>query len=439
MMINSPHCEGDKRRKILSVKGAIFWAPPTTEGYLKLMTLSSALNQESKTNMESSQFLILAKQVWQVWEHHGSPANDSSNNKNIKWKEFYNATAVIIPYVDVKKKPQMRFNELAPFLFEMSKQTFTKYMKILDKSRVGELIAFNGMPQKEVIDRSKDWTAWKIPKKTMRDLQGCSDMDLDKLATHLLKGTKVSLTREKPKHSSWKPKISGKFITIEQYCKNKKMKGAFEVACLQYIVNREKSKALFKLEPNERRQQFLQMMTFYQLTKQKIKKLRLALGKAYPRNALIKKLSRSRLKQHIPQAFRNMVRAIRRSVDKDGNARPATLHNQLQLQSFPDLTTKGFLSKLDKTFLNTGEFLFFYASILNKAENAHNRRFFSSFIQLTVALGKSNGHVLVVVANPYESYLFKKELSEHPWYIFFTTQYTTEQSKRKAEIDVFDT
>ncbi|CAM6104407.1 unnamed protein product [Calypogeia fissa] len=86
LMLNMPNIDRHKKALILTVEARIFWAPPTNAGYLSLIQLSSALNQESKTNMHSYQFFILAKQVRQLWKHHGSPASDSSNNKLHHWK-----------------------------------------------------------------------------------------------------------------------------------------------------------------------------------------------------------------------------------------------------------------------------------------------------------------------------------------------------------------
>ncbi|CAM6088162.1 unnamed protein product [Calypogeia fissa] len=75
----------------------------------------------------------------------------------------------------------MRLMEFSPFIFTMSDDMFNLYMKVLEASRDGEIVAFNGCTQRQVVDRTEDWTAWQIKKRSLRDLQGCDDVLLRKL------------------------------------------------------------------------------------------------------------------------------------------------------------------------------------------------------------------------------------------------------------------
>ncbi|CAM6113017.1 unnamed protein product [Calypogeia fissa] len=157
-MLNSKICDADRKRQILNVDAAIFWAPATNEGNLKLMSLSNALNMENSATIKESQFLVLAKQIRELWKHHGRLKNDTSSTRDIKYKDFCAAVKIVYPAAFGKKG--MRLMDFSPFIFTMSDETFDLYMEVLDASRDGKIVAFNGCTQRQVVDRSEDWTAW---------------------------------------------------------------------------------------------------------------------------------------------------------------------------------------------------------------------------------------------------------------------------------------
>ncbi|CAM6115777.1 unnamed protein product [Calypogeia fissa] len=167
-MMNNSLCDADQKRQIKNVDGVMYWAPPMNAGNLKLMGLSNALNMENSATIKESQFLVIAKQIRDLWKHHGHPNNHSSSTREKNYKDFY--AFVRIVYLGAFGKQGMRLMEFSPFIFTMSNETFELYMQVLEASRVGELVAFNGCTQREVVDRSKDWTAWQLKKRNLRDL-----------------------------------------------------------------------------------------------------------------------------------------------------------------------------------------------------------------------------------------------------------------------------
>jgi hypothetical protein len=74
------------RRGLSTIPAIIFWAPYTVEGNLKMMGLSKALNHVHDTKMEESQFMIVARQIRQIWKEWGSPLQSTAISRGSKWK-----------------------------------------------------------------------------------------------------------------------------------------------------------------------------------------------------------------------------------------------------------------------------------------------------------------------------------------------------------------
>ncbi len=91
-----------------------------------------------------------------------------------------------------EERGYIKFLELTPFIFHMKDSTFNLWWQVYERARVGDLIAFNSALMKDCIPK-KDRNSWQITKTCIRDLQGCDDSDLKKMALFLLEKKKISL------------------------------------------------------------------------------------------------------------------------------------------------------------------------------------------------------------------------------------------------------
>src|SRR5450759_5342160 len=129
---------------------------------------------------------------------------------------FCKAAKIVIPWAKEDKDKVLNFVELAPFIFNMSDETFGKWMQIHEKSRTGDLIAYNAMKQKE-LEARVDRETFMITKRNFRDFQGLTDEGLSKLADYLLVGKKVSLAKDKPSTANYDMEQEGKWVALKDY------------------------------------------------------------------------------------------------------------------------------------------------------------------------------------------------------------------------------
>lgn len=148
---------------------------------------------------------------------------------------FCKAAKIAYPNA-VEDRGNIRFLEMAPFIFEMSDETFERWMIVQEMSEEGLLIHYNRQHQhtaKPYVDR----TTWHLKRRFFKHLQGLVDRDLWKLANYLIEGKKISLFSEKKTDKSYDEDKAKEWRSVEEYCIEKKQKRIFECICLKVFTD----------------------------------------------------------------------------------------------------------------------------------------------------------------------------------------------------------
>ncbi|CAM6093214.1 unnamed protein product [Calypogeia fissa] len=169
------------------------------------------------------------KKVHNIWNGFGKP-NPNDHGANPEYKAFAEAAMVVAPWLKASKTGRVRFDELSTFLFVMLDETFQKWMKVCGKSGIGDLIAYNGHLQKDIIPRSAR-DAWHLTKRSCQDLMGCADVDMSKIVDYMLGNKKISIFKDCVKDKIYDKEDATNWLSIEDYCAKKKKK-EFEILLL---------------------------------------------------------------------------------------------------------------------------------------------------------------------------------------------------------------
>ncbi|CAM6092163.1 unnamed protein product [Calypogeia fissa] len=99
-----------------------------------------------------------------------------------------------------------------------------------------------------------------------------------------------------------------------------------------------------------------------------------------------------------------MVRAIRRSIDKDGNLKKVVISNRLRIRSISGLGSNEFSDRLVISSTNLTEFIFLDTSLYGD-ERPFDDEFYEKFFSLTATIGRSSGHDVIVVVDHFDTFL----------------------------------
>ncbi|CAM6112859.1 unnamed protein product [Calypogeia fissa] len=265
--------------------------------------------------MENAQFLIVARQVHNIWKGLGKP-NLSDHGANPKYKAFAKVAMMIAPWLKTEKSGRLRFDELSIFLSIRSDETFKKWMKVYEKSRTGDLIAYNGNLQKDIIPKQTR-EAWHLTKQSCRDLMGCIDNDMNKIANYLLGNKKISIFKDQVKDKSYDKEDAGNWISMEDYCAKKKKK-EFEILLLLQLVGEKSRVEIVSLTKVARKKKVKAMKEFYHLDKMKMIRLYEALGKNYLKGKVATNVNRDSLMAMIPDIFLALIATMKATINIHG-------------------------------------------------------------------------------------------------------------------------
>lgn len=131
--------------------------------------------------------------------------------------------AKIIYLESTDEKNNIRFVEMAPFLFVMSDSTFKKWSEVHEMCQEGELIAYNQTCQRLAI-KWKDRSSWILKRRFFRQVQGLDEVELKKLAQYLISKKKVSLFPEKENLKSYDEEESKNWTSFQDWCQQKNIR-----------------------------------------------------------------------------------------------------------------------------------------------------------------------------------------------------------------------
>lgn len=352
-------------------------------------------------------------------------------------QNFSEAAQIVVPWAKTgakEDKGKMRFLELAPFLFTMSENTFQQWMLVYEKSREGNLILYNTCFQKDLLPREKDRTAWHISRRLFRDLQGCSDDDLRKLANYLLSNKKISLQKNKPSlKKTFKQVQEGNWISLNEYCVNKKHKKEFECILLRYLYKEKSGTEMKALKKSARKSRVKKMMEFFHLDKQKMRRLRDSVGERVLQKALNRSVSSKSLEGIIPESFWRLLESICASVDIHGNPKVIKTSDRMELRSRDQLKSPNFPENLVAGLENLAELIVFDSTLLVDI-GPFGREFYGKFFKAVSVIGKRPSHVVVIISDPIEAYFAMRELGKIDGYVAVTTNYLKSQSSSTQKI-----
>lgn len=174
----------------------------------------------------------------------------------------------------------------------------------------------------------------------------------------------------------------------------------------------------------------------YHLTKDKLMRLRAALSEDFIRQSSHRSLSAEKMKNSLPEAFKTLVAATKKSIDEFGNLVPPKIDDILKLHSRRSLSTDKFFEQLSETSKPRADFIFFDSSILPD-EGPLGTSFYNPFIKKVKEMGKDN-HVLVHISDAVESIYLMRELLETLGYFPLTTTYMQNRVSEVSEVSLFN-
>lgn len=248
------------------------------------------------------------------------------------------------------------------------------------------------------------------------------EADLDKVASYLLAKKRISCFKNKPSAPDYDENLADQFISMEEYCVNKKSKRVFEIYLLETLGEWENKRAeLNAFRKHERKLEMDLMIAKYHLTKEKLTRLRAALTEDFIRQSSHRSAGADKMKNSLLEAFKTLVTATKKSVDEKGNLLSPKIDEILKLHSRKSMKNEKFFEHLSETSKPRSDFIFFDSSVLQD-ESPLETSFYNPFLRKVKEMGKDT-HVFVHILDPIESIYMIRELMAIPGYFPLTTTY----------------